>query len=204
MALFKRRHFRAVLLEWSAYGLAFGAIALVGACKSSTPTPAGEPISEPLLEVPADNPAEVVTQGEPEPEAPPIVPEPETPAPPAETPIEPEFSETIRADYAPVDLSRFEPPATLGDSPIAMATDAFAAEVLEEGRYSEEIESDIGQARAVILFTQNNLADTSVKDMRYRAEYVKLTEQWQLVWVGSQSRCWEGRGHQDWSKEFCS
>ncbi len=176
----------------------------LAACQSSQPeaiAPPAEPDPAVSLESPIEPAPEApVVEEPPAPEpTPPTATEPETPAKP-----EPTFSEAIRAEYAIQDLDRFTDSAKVGDSPVAMATVAFAAEVLEEGRYSEEVESDLGQERAVVLFTQNNLADGSVKDMRYRAEYAKLTEQWQLVWVGFQSRCWEGRGHQDWSKEFCS
>lgn len=175
------------------------AIALT-ACEAPTPDTASPEASEPAidLESPLTPPPETPVATSPTPA---VQPQP-TPEPP--TQAEPKFSEVIRADYAAQDLARFNESATVGDSPVAMATAAFAAEVLEEGRYSEEIESDVGQERAVVIFTQNNLADDSVKDMRYRAEYAKLTEQWQLVWVGFQSRCREGRGHQDWAKELCS
>ncbi len=61
---------------------------------------------------------------------------------------------------------------------------------------------------AVVNLTQLGLPDDSVKGVRYRLEFVAENTTyppvWQLIWVGAQYICQEGRGSQTWTKEICS
>ncbi len=41
--------------------------------------------------------------------------------------------------------------------------------------------------------------------MRYRVEMQRIQGKWQIIWVGSQSKCQQGRGHQTWQgNKLCS
>ena len=92
----------------------------------------------------------------------------------------------------------------LGDDPEALARTLFGAEEPMEGNYSEAVEtltaSPDGQ---VVQFTRMGLPDDSVRGLRYRLELAPQGDQWQLLWVGRQVRCWPGRGHEDWGVEPC-
>jgi len=195
MAGFKRRHVRNVLLEWSAYGLVFGAIALVGACQA----PPDEQSNGAGLEASAENVAEVV-DGEPNADAIAIDPEPGSPTPLSE----PEFSEAIRADYRPLDLSSRSVEQLSGSDPEAVTAALFSAQEPVEGRYSESSDAELGNERAVVLFVRDNLADDSVQAILSRVEFERVDGPWQVVWAGEQYRCREGRGQQDWAAALCN
>ncbi len=89
--------------------------------------------------------------------------------------------------------------------PRELARDLFAAYTTErEGRRSESLSITYPTwETAVVIVEAVGLADDSVAASRYRVELERLEDHWQLVWVGTQTRCQPGRGHQDWSDQTC-
>ncbi|MBE9116705.1 hypothetical protein IQ249_12420 [Lusitaniella coriacea LEGE 07157] len=74
-----------------------------------------------------------------------------------------------------------------------------------EGRKSEQISVEyLTPETAAVTVTIVGLADDSVRGVRYHLEFQRNGEGWEMVRVGSQSQCWEGRGHQEWSAALCS
>lgn len=91
-----------------------------------------------------------------------------------------------------------------GNSPEKLAVTAFGTEEVE-GLVKEDVEVDTSNPEQVIvIITQTNLPDDSVKSIRYRIDFKSEDSQWQMEWAGQQFICQPGRGHQDWSKELCS
>jgi hypothetical protein len=75
-----------------------------------------------------------------------------------------------------------------------------------EGRRGEQLELRYPAAgEAELLFTVEGLADDSVQARRFRLK-MRWSEEvtgWQMESVGSQQRCWPGRGPQNWSNQPC-
>ncbi len=90
-------------------------------------------------------------------------------------------------------------------SPKALAVQLFGDQEEQEGRRSEDI-SVIYSTRetSTIVHTVVGLADDSVGALRQRIELRRISNKWQIVWVGQQFKCQSGRGHQDWSGILCS
>jgi hypothetical protein len=88
-------------------------------------------------------------------------------------------------------------------TPNQVATKLFNYTEEAEGRKSEEISVKYGKNSAVILHTEDGLADDSLAARRYRIEMTKVNNKWQISWVGLQTKCWQGRGHQNWSGKVC-
>lgn len=73
-----------------------------------------------------------------------------------------------------------------------------------EGRRGESLQIQyLPDQNAEILITLEGLADDSVQGKRYRVEMGWTEAGWQMKTVGSQQRCWPGRGHQNWSPQPC-
>lgn len=114
-----------------------------------------------------------------------------------------------REDYLEIDLSRFGTGTKLqGSDPKAIALRLFGNTEPESGKLEISVETNF--PRAVAIVTQNGIGDDSVRSIRYRAEFsatsntVPPDQKWTLVWAGSQFKCQQGRGHQDWSSKLCS
>lgn len=90
--------------------------------------------------------------------------------------------------------------------PKAVAIQLFNTPDEGEGRRSEEISVAYSTAdSAVIIHTILGLADDSINGMRYRLELERnRRNEWEIIWVGLQTKCWQNRGHQDWSDRLCS
>ena len=89
----------------------------------------------------------------------------------------------------------------------AMALDVFGlTERVENEQQEVEVSNGISPIK-VVTITQTNLADDSVKAMRYRIEFAPYgdvdKEQWRVIWAGQQFKCQLNRGHQEWSGELC-
>jgi len=97
-------------------------------------------------------------------------------------------------------------------TPVLVAYQAVAARcapdgmhfIARHGRY-ELTERVRAADRRVILVTQRDLADDSLRDMRH---YVELAADeaggpWRVNWVGVAWRCWPGRGHQEFAPQSC-
>jgi PAS domain-containing protein len=111
-----------------------------------------------------------------------------------------------RADYRVVNTKEFINNQQLKIStPNQIAVQLFGYTGEEEGRKAESVSINyINRDRAVIINTQEGLADDSVAAMRYRVEMQQVKGKWQIIWVGSQSKCQQGRGHQTWQGKLCS
>ena len=113
-----------------------------------------------------------------------------------------------RENYKPISLEKIADAKTLiGNDPKAIALSAFGDTESEGG--SRDVAVDYPQPnQAIVTITQTGVADDSVGGIRYRAELVptqssQTGKQWKMVWAGSQVKCHQGRGHQDWSTELC-
>ena len=94
-----------------------------------------------------------------------------------------------RAGYKVVNTKEFINNQQLKIStPNQIAVKLFGYTGEEEGRKAESVSVDYSNRdRAVILNTQEGLADDSVAAMRYRVEMQRIQGKWQIIWVGSQS-----------------
>ncbi|WP_446365222.1 hypothetical protein [Coleofasciculus chthonoplastes] len=113
-----------------------------------------------------------------------------------------------REDYRSIDLSQQADRMSLtGSNPNAIALSAFGN--TESNTDSATVDVSYPQPdQAIVILTQTGLKDDSVQDIRYRVEFQKnpsaqANEQWQMIWAGSQFKCYPGRGHQDWAPELC-
>jgi hypothetical protein len=113
-----------------------------------------------------------------------------------------------RENYRSIDLSQQADRTSLtGSDPKAIALSAFGSSDADTDSATVDVsypQSD----QAIVILTQTGLKGDSVQDIRYRVEFQKnpsaqANEQWQMIWAGSQFKCYPGRGHQDWSPELC-
>jgi hypothetical protein len=118
-------------------------------------------------------------------------------------------TESQRGDYKPVSLAEIEKAkASTGSDPKAVALSVFGNTDSEGG--SREVKVDYPQPdQAIVTITQTGVADDSIAAIRYRVELLSknsspATNSWKIVWAGSQFKCQQGRGHQDWSTKLCS
>jgi hypothetical protein len=104
----------------------------------------------------------------------------------------------------PFDVIELPETGTLGADPLSLAGELFGAREPMEGRYREEVEPLASSAqRQVVLFTQMDLPDDSMRGLRHRLEFLPEDGQWRLTWAGRQVVCRPGRGHEDWGTEPC-
>lgn len=116
-----------------------------------------------------------------------------------------------RKNYKPLSLSEIAQSKPLtGNDPKALTLSIFGNVESQEEGGSQEVTVDYPQSDlAVVTITRIGVADDSIGGIRYRAELVATSDststgkQWKLVWAGSQTKCQQGRGHQDWSTELC-
>ncbi len=140
--------------------------------------------------------------------------------PTPETPVnatEPELDTAEdRSDYREMDLSQFIEGNQLDQmedqlNPRSLMGVILSRPVSLEGRAEETVMIDYGgpppSEIAVVKHTMIGLPDDSVNSMRYRIEMTwdpqNPDEDWQVVWVGQQFRCQQGRGQQDWGSDSC-
>lgn len=135
--------------------------------------------------------------------------EPSKGKPPAVSQNAPVVAEADRAKYQSIQLGSISSSGSLkGTDPKEMALAAFGKTESEGG--SRQVDVNYPQPdQAVVTITHNGVADDSVGGIRYRVEFSPLpqsaqtSKQWQMVWAGSQVKCWPERGHQDWSTQKC-
>ncbi|MCF2971912.1 hypothetical protein L1047_11970 [Synechococcus sp. Nb3U1] len=111
------------------------------------------------------------------------------------------------AEYTPIDPQVFQEQYDLSD---ASEPAQIGIQLLQ--RYRQEPEGRQGESlhirylpdqNAEMLITLEGLADDSVQGKRYRLEMAWTEAGWQVETVGSQQRCWPGRGQQNWSPQPC-
>ncbi len=96
------------------------------------------------------------------------------------------------------------PGETSGPDPLTLAPSLYGIGEPVEGNYAEVVELLSATAdQQVVLFTQTDLPDDSVRSQRHRLEFAPSGGDWQLIWAGRQVQCWPGRGHQDWASGPC-
>ena len=89
-----------------------------------------------------------------------------------------------------------------GPDPEAVARDAFGT--VEDGQLPAIVETLRRHGRAaVVMVTLADAADDSVRDQRTRVVLVRRADGWHVHAAGQQVRCQAGRGHAEWSAEFC-
>ncbi|MGB3694101.1 MAG: hypothetical protein WA865_19455 [Spirulinaceae cyanobacterium] len=116
-------------------------------------------------------------------------------------------SDELESQYREVEVATFLRNNNIDEiNPHSIAQQLLSHPESLEGRQQEGIKIDYGKGNAptVIEYTIVGLADDSVRSIRTRVELQWQQDDWQILWVGSQFQCSEGRGHQDWSKELCS
>ncbi|NJM66841.1 MAG: hypothetical protein HC851_14840 [Acaryochloris sp. RU_4_1] len=103
----------------------------------------------------------------------------------------------------------------VGSDPKAIAFNTLPFLGLPEGDFQEHVRTAIYGKAAVVILTRVDFADDSVRGVKYRLEFsptyvseqttgsVPGDQSWQLVWIGRQQICQQGRGSQTWSKELC-
>ena len=111
-------------------------------------------------------------------------------------------------NYKSISLEKIaDAKALIGDDPKAIAILVFGDTQSEGG--SRDVTVDYPQPnQAIVTITQTGVADDSVAAIKYRAQLVATQssptgKQWKMIWAGSQVKCHQGRGHQDWSTELC-
>lgn len=111
-----------------------------------------------------------------------------------------------RSNFRVLDIGEFISRNRIRDcNPKAVAIKLFNTPDEGEGNRSEEISvSYLAGGEAVIVHTNLGIADDSVNGMRYRIELQNNQNQWEIIWVGLQTKCQQNRGHQDWSDGLCS
>lgn len=107
-----------------------------------------------------------------------------------------------RASFTPLTLPQ---EGRVGDEPAAIARSLYGTADTGPTTQPQQILEQLSASpeQVILLLTQTNLPDDSVRGIRYRLEFEPVGEQWQLVWVGRQTRCQPGRGHQDWQPALC-
>lgn len=122
--------------------------------------------------------------------------------------LEIDTSETnSTAEFREIDIQTFQERYNLATiTPRAVGMDLFERFTQEsEGRSSESLSIEYPSwETAVTTVTIIGLADDSVNAERFRIEFERNEQEWDMVSVGSQYRCQRGRGQQDWGTDLCS
>jgi len=112
-----------------------------------------------------------------------------------------------RANYnkiSPDQVASDSNTALTGDNPKAIVLNLFGFSELQESQ-QQDLEIDYPHNnKAVVTLTQTGLLDDSVAGMRYRVELRAFGNQWEVIWIGKQQKCYPNRGHTDWSTELCN
>ena len=107
--------------------------------------------------------------------------------------------------YQPINLAEVNGALT-GDDPEAMTLNLFGNKETVEGNFSQEMKVIKQQGfEKIIVLTQMNLPDDSVRGIRYRLqfEFEQSTGKWRLQEVGRQQSCYRSDNPNDWTIEPC-
>ncbi|MEC4805023.1 MAG: hypothetical protein SAJ12_04730 [Jaaginema sp. PMC 1079.18] len=116
-------------------------------------------------------------------------------------------ADLLQAEFDEIDPKKFQNRYNLTVlEPRAVGLDLFTLFTQEsEGRQAESLEIKYFQGNtAFVLVTIIGLADDSVRSKRYRVEFQRQNQNWEMVSVGAQYQCHQGRGQQDWGADWCS
>ena len=113
-----------------------------------------------------------------------------------------------RQGYRSLDLAQISEKNLSGSDPQAIAGAVFGLKGSGgEGNYAETMALNQNDPqRSIVILTQMNLSDDSVRGIRYRLEFQpNFTPEapWKMVWAGQQQVCWQGRGAQTWTTQPC-
>ncbi|WP_238569043.1 hypothetical protein [Xenococcus sp. PCC 7305] len=110
-----------------------------------------------------------------------------------------------RNEYIPVEIENISEDIPLtGKNPSKIALAIFGFKDNVEGNFQEELTVNTNNPNQLIVtLAQMGFPDDSVRNIRYRIEFIPKDNQWHLVWAGWQQMCWPGRGSQDWTTEQC-
>jgi hypothetical protein len=112
----------------------------------------------------------------------------------------------LEKNYRVVDLQKISSNNLIDRDPRIAAIKAFGdrESAQPEGIKSETLEVIYsGGGNAIATMITDGLADDSVRAEKYRIKMQLVNNQWKITWAGSQVKCYEGRGHQEWSKQPC-
>ncbi len=107
--------------------------------------------------------------------------------------------------YQPLNLSELNG-ALIGDDPEAMTLNLLGNQETVEGNFSQEMKVIQQQGfEKIVLLTQMNLPDDSVRGIRYRLqfEFDQSTGKWRLKQAGRQQSCYRSDTPTDWTIEPC-
>jgi len=167
-----------------------------------------------MLTACSSNPPEAtVTAANPSPDEPGASVEPSPDSPGNSTPQQnfssAQMPRANRESYRAIDLSQIESRTKLsGSDPEAIALSAFGNTDANLDSSTVDVSSPQPD-QAIVILTQTGLKDDSVQAIRYYVEFQKnpsdpANETWQMIWAGSQFKCYPQRGHQEWSPELCA
>lgn len=111
-----------------------------------------------------------------------------------------------RTDYREVDLRQFTRRGfpLQGTDPRELTFNILGRASLDEGEAPSVIERQTFTEYSVVTITNNGMADDSVSAQRYRLEFEQIDDRrWQIVWAGSQQRCWRADDPQEWTAQLC-
>ncbi len=116
-----------------------------------------------------------------------------------------------RGNYNIIKLNKLPKALSLtGSDPKAIAIAAFPPpdEEPQEGNFQRDvIVNKVAPNFVTVFVTENGLLDDSVHGIRTRLDFEASGsdgKSWKMVWIGSQYKCHQGRGQQDWSKKLCT
>ncbi|MEA5509528.1 hypothetical protein VB715_07105 [Crocosphaera sp. UHCC 0190] len=107
--------------------------------------------------------------------------------------------------YQPINLTEVEGELT-GDNPEAMTLELFGIKEKVEGNFSQEITANKQEGfDKIVMLTQMNLPDDSVRGIRYRLQFQfdQSIGKWRLIEVGRQQSCYRSKESSDWTIEPC-
>ncbi|NJL84504.1 MAG: hypothetical protein HC890_19090 [Chloroflexaceae bacterium] len=113
---------------------------------------------------------------------------------------------SARSNYRVINVSNFVSQKQIsGLTPNQAAVKLFGYQGEEEGRRREQIAVTYSRPdTAIVLLTKEGLADDSLFAIKSRIEMRRAKNRWQVIWVGEQYKCHQGRGSQNWSAKLCS
>jgi hypothetical protein len=114
--------------------------------------------------------------------------------------------QVIDKNYQIVDLKKIPNSRLTDRDPKLAAIKAFGdrESAQPEGIKSETLEVLYPSAgNAIVTMITDGLADDSVRARKYRIKMQLINILWKITWAGTQVKCYEGRGHREWSKQPC-
>ena len=117
-------------------------------------------------------------------------------------------SKFSKEDYREIDLQSLTSNTSLvGSEPKEIALKTLG---LSQNPNSQKTINTFRNSKSnlVVSIVQMELADDSVKAIKYRIEFEPYNSsssnpQWQMTWAGQQFICQPGRGKQDWTTSYC-